>query len=182
MLNIVATPNYTAIGAVVLVVVAAACDIRSRRIPNVLVFSSGLLALAAQCVAHGIGDGLAAWAVGGLTGLAILLPFYLVRGMAAGDVKLMMAVGAWVGLSQVATIALATFVLGGIWALGITLARRRARQLLRNMAAIATDMVRHVWKGRAKSHDDVKRVASVGSLPYGVAIALGTIGVLFAQE
>ncbi|MGN5478961.1 prepilin peptidase [Cupriavidus basilensis] len=44
--------------------------------------------------------------LGWLTGVSVILPFYLMRGMAAGDVKLMTAVGAWLGAGMVLKIAL----------------------------------------------------------------------------
>ncbi len=76
-----------------------------------------MLACAANIYVHGLGAGLVVWALGWLTGLLLFLPFYMLRGMAAGDVKLMAAVGAWLGSGMALRIALATFVLGafGAW-------------------------------------------------------------------
>ncbi|VVE02210.1 A24 family peptidase [Pandoraea terrigena] len=164
-------PNLSAFGTVTLVVVAAAWDWQSRRIPNRLVGSAWLAALAIQIWTHGWLDGSVAWTLGWLTGLAMFLPFYLLRGMAAGDVKLMMAVGAGIGAHQAFDVAIATFVLGGIWSVGLSLLRGNVGQLLSNTRAIVGQ-----WGPRRQA-----AAASVGAIPYGLAIALGTIGVLFAQ-
>ncbi|MGT2454960.1 A24 family peptidase [Cupriavidus basilensis] len=159
---------------------AAALDLKHRRIPNWLTFGAWLLALPVQICIHGLSGGAFAWAGGWLTGFAILLPFYLLRGMAAGDVKLMAAVGAWLGVAMAFHIALATFVIGGVWALVVTIAHGRLGRLRRNLnlmlfglGSTAPGNERHIG-GIDSSH-------SVGTLPYGVAIAAGTIGMLFAS-
>ncbi len=170
-------PNLSAFGTVTLVVAAAACDLQSRRIPNRLVGSAWLTALAMQIWVHGWLDGSAAWALGWLTGLAMFLPFYLLRGMAAGDVKLMMAVGAWIGAHHAFDVAIATFVLGGIWSVGLSLLRGNVAQLFTNTRAIVRQWGPRMHGAPASG----SATASVGAIPYGLAIALGTIGVLFAQ-
>ncbi len=113
---------------------------------------------------HGLGAGLAVWALGWLTGLLLFLPFYMLRGMAAGDVKLMVAVGAWLGAGMALRIALATFVLGGLWGMAVAIRSGQGSQLFHNVISL----------GRAGN-----RALSVGTLPYGVAIAAGTVVTLF---
>lgn len=152
--------------AIAVVLTAAATDLQRRRIPNWLTFGAWLLALPVQMMVHGPAAGISTWALGWLTGFGIFLPVYLLRGMAAGDVKLMAAVGAWLGASLAAWIALVCFVIGGAWALMLVLATGKGRQLLRNLGGIALT-------GQAGP--------SVGSLPYGVAIAAGTLTMLFAR-
>ena len=88
---------------VVGVVLALACisDLRTRRIPNVLTFS----AVAAALVFHLLTGGWSAagWSIAGcVLGALLFFPMFALRGMGAGDVKLLAAVGAWLGPSQVA--------------------------------------------------------------------------------
>jgi len=156
------------IGPIVIAVVltAAATDLQRRRIPNWLTFGAWLVALPAQIALHGLAAGTSAWALGWLTGFGIFLPLYLLRGMAAGDVKLMAAVGAWLGAGLAVSIALATFVMGGALALTLVLLSGRGRQLARNLGGI-------VLTGQGGP--------SVGSLPYGAVIAAGTLTMLFAR-
>ncbi|MCO5398533.1 A24 family peptidase [Ralstonia soli] len=166
--------------AMAVALAAAAIDAQQRRIPNWLTFGAWLVALPLQMAMHGVGEGLLVWGCGWLTGLAIFLPFYLLRGMAAGDVKLMAAVGAWLGASMALEIALATFVIGGLWALAITLRQKRMAQLGRNLQSILRTSGEVSREGGA-SKPGADASWSVGSLPYGVAIAAGTIAVLFAS-
>jgi len=163
-----------------IVLTAAAIDLQRRRIPNWLTFGAWLLALPLQLLLHGAGAGMQAWLYGWLSGLALFLPFYLLRGMAAGDVKLMAAVGALLGAEPALHVALATFLIGGAWALVLVLQRGMARQAARNLLRLLPVVGRRdpetnrPGAGQAAPH-------SVGSLPYGVAIAAGTLYVLFAS-
>lgn len=86
-------------------------DHRRRRIPNRL---SGALLIAALAL-HGIfaglvGVGLAA--AGALIGLGFFLVPYLMGGLAAGDVKLMAAVGAMLGPAGAVTACCAALLAG----------------------------------------------------------------------
>src|SRR5262245_36842504 len=76
--------------------VAAACDLRSRRIPNEVTVSILLLGL----VARGLGGGPTelVWGLAGAaTGLTSLLLPFGARWLGGGDVKLAAAAGAWLG-------------------------------------------------------------------------------------
>src|SRR5262249_49681106 len=100
--NTVTTSEIIAIG---IVLVACATDLPSRRIPNVLTFGSAaagmVFALATSGMA-GLGMSVAGW----LIGCALFLPLFLLRGMGAGDVKLLAALGAWLGPASVIRVAL----------------------------------------------------------------------------
>jgi prepilin peptidase CpaA len=174
----VAPPYPIPLCVTLLAIVAASTDIASRRIPNRVVAVGLVGALIAQCALHGIAAGALQWLAGAATGLALLLPFYLLRGMAAGDVKLMLAIGAWVGAEMTFYIALATFVLGGIGAIVLALLRGRVRDLCVNVCRM---VARRSFALHGESADGSAPVASAGTLPYGVAIAAGTLGMLFVS-
>ena len=57
--------------------------------------------------------GLGSAAGGWLVGCAAFLPFFLLGGMGAGDVKLMAALGAWVGPHTAIWVALYAGLAGG---------------------------------------------------------------------
>jgi prepilin peptidase CpaA len=106
-----------------LAVAAVACvtDLRSRRIPNVLTFGAALAGLVYQLATGGI-DGLGQGALGWLVGVAaFILPFAL-GGLGGGDVKLLGALGAWLGPSDAAWLALYTGAAGGAMAIVVSLA------------------------------------------------------------
>ena len=107
---------------VVGVVLALACisDLRTRRIPNVLTFSAVATALLFHLLTGGWSA--AGWSIAGcFLGALLFFPMFALRGMGAGDVKLLAAVGAWLGPSQVAIAALATSIAGGVIALAVAL-------------------------------------------------------------
>ncbi|CAB3734561.1 A24 family peptidase [Paraburkholderia rhynchosiae] len=164
-----APPAPIAPCVIALVIAAASTDIQCRRIPNVLVAAGLLGALLVQCWLNGIGAGAVAWLTGAAVGLTLFLPFYLLRGMAAGDVKLLAMVGAWIGPLLVFHAALATCVIGGVWMLALTARRRQFKKVVRNIVSLVHPALRG---------GGVASIESVGSVPYGVAIAAGTVGVL----
>lgn len=164
-------PQPVPLCVIVLVIVAASTDIVTRRIPNRVIAIGLVAALGVQVWLHGLASGALAWLAGAACGFALLLPFYLVRGMAAGDVKLLLTIGAWVGPAMTFHIALVTLVIGGVWSIVLVVGRRRVAQLLINLRQILTPKA---------SSSGAGLTASVGSIPYGVAIAAGTLGMLFA--
>jgi prepilin peptidase CpaA len=71
-------------------------DHREHRIPNLLVLAMIIIVLVLQITAAGTG-GLVQAAFGILAGLTVFLIPYAMGGMAAGDVKLLAATGAFLG-------------------------------------------------------------------------------------
>jgi prepilin peptidase CpaA len=71
-------------------------DQRSHRIPNVLVLAVLVSGLVLQGVAGGL-SGIGIALAGVATGFGVFLIPYLMKGMAAGDVKLLAAIGAYLG-------------------------------------------------------------------------------------
>jgi prepilin peptidase CpaA len=98
--------------------IACVVDVRSRRIPNALTFGAAACALALHAALGGMPGalhGLAGWG----TGLAVLLPFFVVRGLGGGDVKLLAAFGACVGAGTVVWVALYGMAAGGVMAMAM---------------------------------------------------------------
>ncbi|TXC85506.1 A24 family peptidase [Paraburkholderia azotifigens] len=155
---------------------AAGMDLHARRIPNVLVLTGLVLAFAVQWWQHGAAQGYSAWGLGLLTGGGLFLPLYLLRGMGAGDVKLMAMVGAFVGPEPALEIVLVTCVIGGVWALAVVVFRRALKSTGTNMLAIL--LSGSGLSGSLSETGEDAAPSSVGSLPYGVAIALGTLCIM----
>src|SRR5215208_209386 len=111
---------------------ACLSDLRTRRIPNVLTISAALGALLFHLVTGGWSA--AGGSVAGLfLGALLFFPMFALRGMGAGDVKLLAAVGAWLGPGQVAIVALATSIAGGAIAVVVALAHGYLRKALTNV-------------------------------------------------
>jgi prepilin peptidase CpaA len=170
---------------VVVLLVAAAYDIRYRRIPNWLTAGGVLMgfALNAFLLAHPP----SVLSLGGLLfslkgfGLAFGLYFFLyaLRAMGAGDVKLMAAIGAMVGWQNWFGIFLVTAILGGIAAMAFSLFRGRLKKTFWNVGFIVSEMS-HGRPAYLKNEElDVRSKKSVG-LPHGAVIAAGTFVFLVA--
>ncbi len=157
-------------------------DVRSRRIPNLLVLLGALAGLALNALlppgaslfrAPFGGLGALAGLAGLGTGLAVLLPMYLLRAMGAGDVKLMAMAGAFLGPRAMLDAALWTLLSGGVLALAAALYSGRLRVLLANAYQMLLNLL---LRTVARAGGGVEAPAAVsGRLPYAVAIASGTV-------
>ena len=158
---------------VAFVVVAAIFDVRNHRIPNWLVLLGAVTCIVGQMIQPSLLDfGIAGALKGIAVGFAMLLPLYILRATGAGDVKLMAMVGAYLGPWGVASAALLSFIAGGVLALAVVLAKGALGQLfanLRNM--LYGTLLTAMTTGKTTI---TAPAVSVGKLPYGVAIAIGT--------
>jgi prepilin peptidase CpaA len=119
---------------VVLIVasIAVVFDVRSRRIPNWLTFGTAFLAFAYSAIQGGL-SGIGLSAAGWLAGAALFFPLFALGGMGAGDVKLLAALGAWLGPAESVWIAMFAAIAGGVLALGVALARGYLRTAFSNL-------------------------------------------------
>jgi prepilin peptidase CpaA len=99
--------------AVGIALVAAGWDIASRRIPNALTFGTALAALIVHAWTGGW-SGLEMAAFGWIVGIALFFPVFALGGMGAGDVKLIGALGAWLGPIAAVWVALYSGIAGGV--------------------------------------------------------------------
>jgi prepilin peptidase CpaA len=102
---------------------AAAIDLRTRTVPNVL---TGAAAAAGVAMAlTGTGQvGIAGAMLGGVVGLTLMLPGYLFGATGGGDVKLLAAVGTFLGPDRVLIAFFGMAIGGGLLALATAVARR----------------------------------------------------------
>jgi len=152
-------------------VAGTACvfDLRSGRIPNALTFSAALLALLFHVVAPQ-GQGVAYSAAGLGIGLLVFFPLFALGAMGAGDVKLMAALGAWVGWHPIVFVALYGSVAGGVLGVGVALANNYLRQALSNVRALLVQW----WLTGIKPIPALTLEAgSALRMPYALPIAVG---------
>ncbi len=129
-LNIMLQPTFI---AVVLAVVACICDLRTRRIPNALTFTAAAAAIVLQGMTGGA-PGLVASVMGLLVGLAVFFPFFALGGLGAGDVKLLAALGAWLGAPTVLQVSFYSAIAGGVLGVIVALRAGYLRSALGNLA------------------------------------------------
>ena len=162
-----------------MVVLAATNDLLTRRIPNLLLLAGALGALCLHLCSNTPSSALLGALAGAATGLLVFLPLYCLRGMAAGDVKLMAAVGFFSAPMEVLYLALLSVCAGGLMALAMVIVHGR----LRAAAANVRHLLRPLWMRLAGMPLAPAPMPgpSVGNIPYGLAIASGTL-LLMAQR
>ena len=153
-----------------ILIVAAAIDIRVRKIPNLLSFPAMVAGLLYHSVVTGW-NGLIFSAEGLVLGIGLFLIPYMMGGMGAGDAKLMGAIGAIVGPKGVLTAALLTAVAGGIYALVVLLFNMQYFKGLIERNAI---MIKAFAYTRNLIPIPADKSEKKPRLCYGVAIAIGT--------
>ena len=160
--------------------VCACCaiDLRTRRIPNALSGTAALLGVALNAL-HAGAPGLL-WSVAGFAlMLSVLLAPFALGGLGGGDVKMMAAVGAFLG-PRLALLGLtAGMILGGVV---MALHLVRLGRLAEKLAALAA-MVRATVITRSAANLKIS-AADPGaiSLPYSLPLGLGTLAVLAASR
>jgi len=170
---------------------AAGIDWWKFKVPNKLTFPLiisgwvlGLLNEFALVPAGGQG-GIGAALVGTLLGCGLLIPMYAIGGMGAGDVKMTMGFGSWIGAFYGLPLALEiiwwAFVIGtiagGVIALGMIAVRGKYRQNIDNVRAILGDFSSSSSVGEISEKAN-KRRPRWHRLPYGVPLCIGFVGYL----
>jgi prepilin peptidase CpaA len=159
---------------ITLILVAAVYDVLYRRIPNWLTIGGAFAGIGLNSFIYRGWSGLRLSLAGLAAGFAAYFILYSLRAMGAGDVKLMAAIGALVGVRDWFGIFLITAIAGGIAGLAMVTMRGRLKKTLWNVGFTLSEMKhgRPAYVGREEL--DVRNPKSVG-LPHGAMIALGTI-------
>lgn len=156
----------------VLVVVAAAAgtaaviDMRTRRIPNAI--TAGTAALGIALAASGwSGITIASSLLGCLAGLLVMAPGRVLGATGWGDVKLMGAVGAVIGLQRMPAAFISTLIAGGV--LAVVVAIRRGR-----LGATIGGTGRYL-RSPVTTRDELASAGARNKFSYGPAIAVGAV-------
>jgi len=173
-MNILPFPLQLALGLVVLT--AAVYDFRFRRIPNWLNLSGLILGFGLNLFCFHWQGALIALE-GLLIAAAIYLPLYLLRGMGAGDVKLMAAVGAIAGPGHWLAILLATALAGGVAGAVYARVKGRFTEVCYNLYFILKDIVHFRQPHKTNPQLDFRNPAAL-RMPHGVIIAVGCFAIL----
>ena len=147
-------------------------DIKSRKIPNYLTFSAMIIGLCISLFAGGI-VGLINSFYGLLTGFALLIVPYMLGGMGAGDVKLLMAVGAFLGAVLTFNVFLNGALIGGIYSIMLMAKHRELIPFLKKVYYVFFFFTASAARFRDLEvfNKEEKNLA----IPYAVAIASGVV-------
>lgn len=145
---------------------AAAIDLRTGRIPNPL--TATVAAAGIGLSVFGLtGQSVAGALAGAAIGFMVMLPGYCFGGTGAGDVKLLAALGTWLGPAGVVMAFLYSAIAGGALALAHAVRRRRlATTLTRTARLVAAE---------AGAKQEIDGSAAASRFAYGPALAVGAI-------
>jgi prepilin peptidase CpaA len=147
-------------------------DLRSHRIPNNLIVLGLVIAIIFQLLANG-GHGLLFGFLAAVLGLGCFMPFYALRAMGAGDVKLMAVVGFFTSPRGVLYAVVLSLLAGGLCALGYL--------MWRAMRAYAGSVVQEGMMAGTVSAFVAARLARRDRLPFALPIAVGSVTACLIQ-
>ena len=158
----------------IVLVLAAVIDGFELKVPNWITFPFIISGWVYSVCAFGV-EGLGWSLLGTVIGLALLLPMYAIGGMGAGDVKLLAGVGAWVyGIHTLYAFS-ATAVVGAVLAVLMVLCRNTWKKHSSQFWLILNEIM-VIRDPEQLAEIAAKRKPSMLLLPYGIPIAIGTIG------
>lgn len=163
---------------VLVMMTATVTDLRSRRIPNWLVFPfmvAGLLLSSWEGGWAGVAQSLEGFALGA----AVYGVFNWMGGMGMGDVKLCAAAGCWIGPGQQFSAMLFTALIGGLMAFGWALYRGFLGQLFTGSSELLFGFGK---RGIAPHPELTLSNPETRKMPYAPAIAIGTLLSFFASR
>ena len=161
-------PLWVAVPVIAMTAWATRADVRTRRIPNYLTGPALLMGVAAHWVMHGAADAVQVAAAALLAG-ALFFPGWMLGWMGAGDVKLMAAVGAWLGFPSSVYALLASLVAGGVIAVIVAWHRGILVRSIVRAARLASGSA-----GRPEGEAE-----QVVRFPFALAILAGTVFALW---
>jgi prepilin peptidase CpaA len=145
--------------------VGAAIDLRTRRVPNAWTMTAAAVGLAAA--ASGRANVTTGAALAGLLlGFLLMLPGHMFGGTGGGDVKLLAALGTWLGPSMVFTAFLYSAIAGGVLAVVVAIHRRRINATLRSAARLVA--------APTSAGRDIRGAEQNNRFAYAPAIAVGS--------
>jgi prepilin peptidase CpaA len=158
-------------------IVAAVIDGLQLKVPNWITFPMIASGWLYSCLLSPYAgwEGLMYSVLGTVVGLALLLPAYAIGGMGAGDVKLLAGVGAWVWSTTTLYAFAVSTIVGAAIAILMVLVQRKWSKHHAQFWMICTEIL---------TVKDPEQLAAIAAdrkptmmlLPYGIPIAIGTIG------
>jgi len=157
--------------------IAAVTDIWKFKVYNMLT----LPLLASGILYHGMRQDLGNSLLGVLFGFGALIALHVIGGMGAGDVKLMAALGAWLGMPLTYYVFIASSLAAGVYAVVLMVVTGKVGETLVNLRVL---WLRLGCIGRYLAADD--RVESEVHrsdrrrriIPFGAMVAVGIITTL----
>jgi prepilin peptidase CpaA len=163
--------------AIAVAVTGCITDLRTRRVPNWLTLGAALGGIGWGAIGGGwagLGWAAAGWA----TGLAVFLPMFLLRGIGGGDVKLVAALGAWLGPVAALWVGAFAALAGGPMALVVAASSGYLKQALSNIWGLLS-----FWRVMGlRPHPGLTLESTTAPrLPYALPILVGLMVTLWLR-
>lgn len=156
---------------------AACIDWRSRRIPNWLTLSLATTGFVSTLLPGALLSPSQAL-IGFGAGFVIPFVLFALGALGGGDVKLLAAVGAWMGAAAVFKVFLAAAVVGMVIVLVQSAYQRRLTALFRNSAVLTMNIAHLDTVGMQNLTDTGRNCRSVDRpLPYAVPVLVAAMAV-----
>lgn len=160
---------YIALSSVAVGIEAVFLDLKYRKIPNWITFPAMLLGIALNLAFN-----YKTWYVsllGLLVGFLVLLIPFILGGIGAGDVKLLMALGAFLGAKPIIWVGLYGGIAGGILSLLAIINQDGFPNAKRRLVSLVTA----IWDKEIRQILFTLDRTSKLYIPYGLAIFIGLI-------
>ena len=151
-----------------IMLLSAASDLRTRRIPNVLTVAGAVAAPVLWGLLEGPTSALASL-LGGSFGLAVGVLLFALGALGGGDAKLLVVTGAFLGPARLVSALIAMGIAGGVLALVVALWRGQLLATLARTCRLAWSLLTLGRRGAALNVESPGAI----TIPYGVAIAVG---------
>ena len=157
--------------------IAAVTDVRTLKVYNILTVPLLVTGVAYHAYFNG-SEGVVQSLFGILFGVAILLVPFLMGGIGAGDVKLLAAVGAWLGMPLTLYVFIASGLASGVCAVLMVAFQKSFSEAALNLQVMwfrMNSFVRHLgsdeWMESVVPQENRRRRV----IPYGAMVAFGIL-------
>ncbi len=167
----------TFVVAIATAMVASVFDCRRFCVPNMITVPLCAIGLALHTFA---GEGFVYSVAGMAVGLGVLLPIFLTGGMGGGDVKLLAAVGAWIGPINTVYVFCVAGLIAGAYSVVVLVIQGRAQQIPAILHVTFLQLVtlgRHLARSESVSSMAERPDRRRYVMPFAVMIAIGVIAV-----
>lgn len=171
-----------------IVIAVAIFDLRERRIPNLIVLPAALFGLGFNATRgwSGLWFGCKGFALGfALLFIPYLLRVMGVRAMAAGDVKFLAAIGAFVGDVEVVRVLLLALLTYPMLAIVFLIQQQKVSLTLKRFARLTSKLFGiffpplRLYSAQLEASDNPHEASA--TTPFGLSLSLGTLLALFTN-
>lgn len=162
------------VAVLVISAIATATDLSRGKVYNWLTLPAAILGILVSLIFEG-GHGFVQSLLGILSGLLLYGWMFHFRFLGGGDVKLLMALGAWGGFHFTVEVALLGVLIGGLFSLGMLILRGRLVSFLKRIYVFLIS----IFVKELEVH--LPKVDQKLTMPFALPISIAAVWILFGQ-